>query len=217
MAGASIPQGFFGGGSTGGSSIGFSGGQGLGGTQAAVTNPTDSSKLMAYDANTMATSLTPKAPLPQALGLAEGSVGTTGVTGANQSSAAGALFRPNKPVIPKVTTPTTTTKTTTPAATAATPKATTPGAGPLTFIPGTFGNPQGTVNDQYNPNTGSSGPVSSVPGIQNSANNMITPNLWYDAGTKTYYSDAYGKNKFDPSKFPGWEQRQNMYPGYFQK
>lgn len=201
MAGASIPQGFFGGGMTGGSPIGWSGGQGLGGTQAAVTNPTDPSKLMAYDASTMSTSLTPKAPIPESLGLASGSVGQAGITGDVSSSAKGTLFKPPTPHIPpptpKVTTPT---------------KTSTTGAGKTTTPPPAATGIQGLqmhgpwegantgplfVNDQWQGGTGTSQPVATPAlGTQNNSwYSQFSGPVWTDPKTGFVYSDPQGKNQ----------------------
>lgn len=188
MAGASIPQGFFGGGMTGGSSIGWSGGQGLGGTTAAVANPTDSSKLQAYDASTMATSLTPRAPLPEALGLAEGSVGAAGMTGDMQQSAAGTLYKPPTPVIPPVVKKAATTKL---PATAGKPAAAAaaPAKPALQQVGGQgYGQQPLYVNDQWNSQGGTSMPVA-TPAL--GAVGQGQAPFWTD-GKGNYFFDAQG-------------------------
>lgn len=156
MAGASIPQGMFGSGGFTGSSTGFGGNPN---TTAAVQSNSDPTKLVAYDPTTMAATTSPTQQQPKTFAIAgmsasglpnwqqnwlmSGGQGTlttpeAGVTGANQQSVKGTLYRPPQPIATPVPAAGKTTTATTGAgagAASSTGPTAANGAGQYTLIP----------------------------------------------------------------------------------
>jgi hypothetical protein len=156
MAGASIPAGLFGSQGFTGSNVGFGGNPN---TTAAVASASDPSKLTAYDPTTMAATTGPKPAAAPSLAIAgmssmglpswqtnwlmSGGSGTlsapeAGVTGANQQSTPGTLYRPPAPIrtpVPAAGGSSSTTGTGTGTTTPTTPATPATAGGPYTLIP----------------------------------------------------------------------------------